>query len=771
MLEAHPEPQALVDHEGHIQVANTAWKSRFGERIPPTPGLQMMDMGEGTRLAIWKPEVTQVPGFVLSLDRQGKILFCNLLLPGYTREQVLEHSVLDFVGAAYHEMFLGKLAQVFEQSEWVCYEAEGVGARGSTAWYQGTIGPVLRDGEVIMANLLAVDVTHTRATGERLTLFEQIYHNSNDAIAVIDLEGKYLMQNHAHAQLLGYSDRELDGQTPSIHLGDEAFGQIGSELAAHGTCRTTAMSRAKDGTTRPLELSAFTVYDAECKPVCFVGIKRDMTQRETILAELSRARDAALHSARQKSEFLRNMSHEIRTPMNGVIAMTELLMETELDEDQRRLAGTVHSSAESLLTILDDILDFSKIEAGLLSFQSIEFDLEQTLEAVLALLQGQALTRGLELSGRLAEDVPRKVVGDPGRLRQVLTNLIGNALKFTRQGWVRVLVTRADDKLCFEVSDTGPGISREDQGQLFSPFFQTQEGQRAGGTGLGLAISLQLVRLMDGDLWVESEPGHGATFRFTARLAPSATTAPQAVAPILVVEDNQAQRDILLQKLQHLGCEAVGTGDLDPASLTDAVELVLLDRSLPERDGLEACRGLTGRARWVLLLPAGQAAPSEAELAAAGIAECLSKPVDETALAACLTRAGLHPDQLPTDLRVLVVEDNAMNSAVIQRQLERLGLHPELAAHGEEALAKEGPFDIVLMDCEMPQMDGYEASAELRRRLGDRGPVIIAMTAHCLQGDRERCLEASMNDYLSKPVKTEQLREMLERWSRTLSRI
>lgn len=767
MLEGQAEPQALVDDDFQLLLSNAAWRRQYGETVPPPSSLRLTDLGEGLRLAACPGPPPRMPGYVLSLDRDGLIQFCSPIMAGYSQAEILGRPATDFLEASYHDKFRTDLKAAY-QGETVCFEVEGAGPGGTRARYFGTIGPVMREDRVVLVNLLAVDVTELRETGQRLNLFEQIYHNSNDAIAVVDLEGVYIMQNRAHAELLGYSDRELDGQTPAIHLGEEAFSQIATELATHGNCRTTAISRAKDGKTMPLELSAFTVFDPDNKPVCFVGIKRDMSEHKAIEAELARARDAALHSARQKSEFLRNMSHEIRTPMNGVIAMTELLLETGLDEEQYRLADTVHSSAASLLTILDDILDFSKIEAGLLNFQSIEFDLEQTVEAVLALLRGQAMTKELELSGRLAPDVPRQVVGDPGRLRQVLTNLIGNALKFTRRGSVRVEVNRQGELLRFEVVDTGPGISREDQAQLFSPFYQTSEGQRAGGTGLGLAISRQLVQLMGGELEVDSELGHGSTFRFTARLGKRQEKSSTATAPILVVEDNTAQRDILLQKLRHLGWEAEGTADLELERLTPEVKLVLLDRSLPGRDGLEVCQQLgeqRGQRSWILLLPAGQVAPEPRELARAGMVDCLSKPVAEEALLSSLERLGLQGARLPSDLRVLVVEDNAMNSAVIQRQLERLGLHPELACHGQEALAKEGPFDIVLMDCEMPHMDGYEASTELRRRLGDEGPVIIAMTAHALQGDRERCLAAGMDDYLSKPVKTEALREMLERWT------
>lgn len=659
LLETGREPQAVLDRQGQVQVANSSWEGRFGLGAAPSRGLRLVNLSEDLILATCVPELVQVPGFVVTLDSRGTILFCNQILPGLSEEQVLGSSLYGWVEPDYHPVIENDLSAVFERRETVSFEVPGPGPNGTRAWYTGSIGPVLRDGQVEFANLVAVDSTASRQARDQLTLYEQIYLNSNDAIAVVDLQGNYLMQNQAHAQMLGYTDRELEGQTPAIHLGEEVFGAIAAELAASGTCRTGALSRARDGTTRPLELSAFTVFDSEQKPVCYVGIKRDMSEHKAIEAELARARDAALHSARQKSEFLRNMSHEVRTPMNGVIAMTELLLDTPLTEEQRRLAETVHSSADSLLTILDDVLDFSKIEAGLLKFEWVAFSPGAVVEAVLNLLRGQALTRGLELSCQLSEEVPSVVVGDPGRLRQVLTNLVGNALKFTREGFVKVRVSHLSGGLLeFEVADTGPGISQEDQAHLFHPFFQTQAGLRAGGTGLGLAISLQLVRLMGGDMRVASQPGHGATFSFTARFKPP-----------------------------H-------------------------PHQTPETDD-----------------PVG------------------SQP-------------------LPSSLRILVVEDNAMNAAVIERQLRRLGLDPKLARDGREAvgMSRQETFDIVLMDCEMPHMDGYEACAELRRQSG-RELVIIAMTAHALEGDRERCLEAGMDDYLSKPVTTEQLRTMLQIWS------
>ncbi len=659
LLEAGGEPQAVLDRYGGVQVANSAWEGRFGLGPAPSRGLRFVQLSPDLILATCAPELVQVPGLVLTLDSQGTILFCNLILPGLTGEQVLGSSIYQWVEPDYHAVIDQGIRGVFELGETVHFEVPGPGPHGTRAWYTGSVGPVRRDGRVELANLVAVDSTASRQARDQLALYEQIYLHSNDAIAVVDLEGRYLMQNQAHAELLGYTDQELEGQTPAIHLGEESFGAIAAELAATGKCRTGAVSRAKDGTIRPLELSAFTVFDGEQKPVCYVGIKRDMSEHKAIEEELARARDAALHSARQKSEFLRNMSHEIRTPMNGVIAMTELLLDTPLTEEQLRLAETVHSSADSLLTILDDVLDFSKIEAGLLKFESIAFPPEAVVEAVLNLLRGQALARGLELSCHLSEEVPSTVVGDPGRLRQVLTNLVGNALKFTQQGSVRVRVTEPSTGLLeFEVADTGPGISQEDQAQLFHPFFQTQTGQRAGGTGLGLAISLQLVKLMGGEMRVRSELGQGATFTFTARFKQP-------------------------QSLQTPG-------------------------------------------------PDGQ----------------VQQP-------------------LPSGLRILVVEDNAMNAAVIDRQLRRLGLEPKLARDGREAveLAHNESFDIVLMDCEMPRMDGYEACAEVRRQCG-RQLVIIAMTAHALEGDRERCLKAGMDDYMSKPVTTEQLHGMLERWSK-----
>ncbi|MEW6278210.1 MAG: response regulator [Candidatus Eremiobacterota bacterium] len=836
-LEAAREAQAVLDEEGDILCSNRAWREFLPaeggllQHLPPEHRDPLARVLAGHRpclslpgrlpdrdltltvaalehlsprrfLAIWcppqvAPELTNVPAFVLTLDRQGTILYCNTVAPGYRMEQVLGSSVYDWVLAEHRQVMEDLLPRVFEDRATVDYEVKGLGPNGSVAWYTGSIGPLVRDGAVELCNLVAVNSTSTRQARDRLSLFEHIFRHAHDAIGVIDLQGGYILQNAAHAALLEYSDEELPGLSPAVHLGEEAFARIAAELARSGRVRTEVVSRSKSGKIHLLELSAFTVYDSGGEPACYVGIKRNITQRKAIEEELARARDAALESARLKTEFLRNMSHEIRTPMNAVIGMTELLLETGLDAEQRRLAQTVHQSAESLLTILDDILDFSKVEAGLLKFDRVEFDPRHTLDRVLEMFAERAGARGLLLSGRVETGVPCRVVGDPGRVRQVLTNLVGNAVKFTHQGSVRVGVEAlAPDLLRFSVRDTGIGIAPEDQPHLFSPFFQADASTRRqyGGTGLGLAISLQLVRLMGGEMGVDSRPGQGSTLWFTARLEPSqGSQRPPEVARqarVLVVEDNPVQRDILVSHLdrwgiQHQSADAYEQAVQAVSARDEPFELIMLDLTLPGSESDEA--GLAqacdlsrlAQSRVVLLSPPGRC-PSPDALTRAGVWGCLPKPVDPDQLRECLVAlqeerpnhfaGALSPEEGPAtlrdDLRVLVVEDNALNRLVIERQLSRLGVHVALTSDGQEALQEvsQAAYDIVLMDCQMPRMDGYDATRALRRELGGACPIIIAMTAHALEGERERCLEAGMDDYLAKPLRTGTLRAALERW-------
>ncbi|MGZ8095778.1 MAG: response regulator [Methylosarcina sp.] len=527
--------------------------------------------------------------------------------------------------------------------------------------------------------------------------------------------------------------------------------------------------------------------------------------QERAKMSLETARYAAEQAAKAKTEFLANMSHEIRTPMNGVLGMLDILKDTEMTREQEDLLETAANSAESLLTVINDILDFSKLESGKCELEQIEFNLPTLAEEICALMSVRAHAKDLELNCFLPPRLPQRWHGDPNRIRQVLVNLIGNAVKFTEQGEVSIKVLEQEPAngnkiLRFEVKDTGIGMSPEEQSRLFQPFTQADSStaRRFGGTGLGLSISKNLVDIMQGAIGVESALGQGTCFWVTLPLEPAGNGAPMPVTDLsgkraLIVDDNDTNRKILHHYLQHWGVdvsEAANAPDalieLEAAVLGgEAYDILLSDLHMPNMDGYALARVILNNpaiaATPRLLLSSGSMG-SEAERLALGFAQSLLKPVRQAQLFDAIARVlqaplikAAAPAKTVEDLpdysrkRILVAEDNKINQKVILSMLGKFRCRPDLAENGREALDRTGQqaYDLVLMDCQMPVMDGYEAVRILRglELTGHAGRIpVVALTAHASVGEREKCLAAGMDDFLSKPIAKAELAKMLARW-------
>ncbi len=550
-------------------------------------------------------------------------------------------------------------------------------------------------------------------------------------------------------------------------------------------------------------------------------VRQRTAELEASKEELHDAKDKAEASSQSKSTFLATMSHEIRTPLNGILGMTELVLGTKLTSEQQENLDLVKLSAESLLTVINDILDFSKIEAGKLEFESLPFDLRENLGEMMKVLGFRAYQKGVELIYEVPPDVPESVLGDPGRLRQILVNLIGNAIKFTERGEIFasvVVKSRDADRVClhFSVRDTGVGIRAEKQAGIFDAFSQADGSmaRKYGGTGLGLSICARLVRMMGGRIWVESRLGEGSTFHFTAWFTAQkqSSASPGFIEPdrlrdlpVLVVDDNSTNRRMLTGILQQWGMRpAAADGGQAALAMIEAAAremhpfvLVLLDSQMPGMDGFALARKIRedshlGDPALIMLTSADQIGDA-ALCRQLDIYSYLVKPVRQSELIDKICRSlKLHGGPDPADsisrlasfaaadgTRVLVAEDNVVNQRLILRLLEKRGFEVSIVGNGRSALAllEAQPFDLVLMDVQMPEMDGLQATSILRAKEQLTGGhlTIVAMTAHALKGDLERCLDAGMDAYLSKPIRTEELdavlngvRGMRPAWTRTV---
>jgi PAS domain S-box-containing protein len=638
-------------------------------------------------------------------------------------------------------------------------------------------------------------------------LLATIVEQSSEAIWTTDLAGFITSWNSGAAAMFGYPPTEAMGRALSVgeSTPEEEEARM-KRLVAGEKFSYDAKAMTRSRTTIDIQVAVAPLLDDTNQCIGSIAVARDVTQHKRSEEALRLAREAAEAASHAKSSFLARMSHEIRTPMNGVLGMTELLLETGLTSTQRKYAETVQRSGQNLLGIINDLLDFSKIEAGKLELENVDMDLRRTLEDIVDLLAERAHIKGLELACSIPPDLATHVKGDPLRLGQVLTNLVGNAIKFTEQGAVVIRVSsveEAADKVTmrFEVSDTGLGISAEAQTRIFDEFSQADGSttRKHGGSGLGLAISKQLVEMMGGAIHVESALGAGSTFWFTSTFEKQEE---QVHAPMgmltgvraLIVESSAINRGILHSQMSNWGMTNKVAGSPEEAIelLTEAVargapyDIAIIDLALPGLDALELARNIRARddiskARLVVLTRRQADIKSARD---AGIDACLAKPVRQTVLYECLVNvmAGQPQENIsvpavagPTNMapagirgNILLVEDNLINQQVALGILQIQGYAVTVVNNGREALDAhaQGAFDLILMDCHMPEMDGFEATRALREREASSGKrmPIVALTANAMAQDREACLSAGMDDHLAKPFSMQTLHDMLDRW-------
>ncbi|MDX1927437.1 MAG: response regulator [Pirellulaceae bacterium] len=658
-----------------------------------------------------------------------------------------------------------------------------------------------------------------RADRENLLTLSMVVNRAGNPIVILGKDGRIGWCNESFERLTGHQ-QNVNGKTfDGLLFGPSTTASVRQEyscaISSGGEATFDAMLYRNDGRTLWAETKMVPVCDDSGELSRWIVLLTDISKRRQTEEALESARQSAEANSRSKSEFLANMSHEIRTPLNAILGMTELALATELTREQRDYLKTVKTSADSLLDLLNDVLDISKIEAGRMEIEEIDFNLAEVVRETLKALAVRAHERGLELAVHMPMSIPHGLRGDPTRIRQVLFNLVGNAIKFTEQGEVIVDIEQqwqTDDEvgLQFSVTDTGIGIPKDRLKKIFESFTQVDASmaRRFGGTGLGLTITAELVRLMDGKLWVKSQLGKGSTFFFTLTLKLGDNSTPPVTKleqieldglKALIVDDNATNRQILDEMMSHWGMKttlsngaSTALRELETAARENRpFDLILLDAMMPVVDGFQLAELIRERPELqpgtVMMLSSADRPNSTAKCRELGIVSYLVKPISASALLEAilstldrerlsernrrlpdLSRAqnGLLAARSQTSLQILLVDDHEPNRRLVESILRKRGHVVQSEEDGDAAIrvCKEKPFDVVLMDVQMPGRNGFSATRAIREHEKSTGShvPIVALTAHALKGDREKCLDAGMDGYLAKPIHADQLIELVE---------
>jgi len=780
---------------------------------------------------------------VYATDMQGNITFINA-----AAEQLLGWKSEELVGQQAHQAIHhikpdgGHYPR--EECPLIAVLSEGVSLDGKEHFVDRNNNcfpvsyrskPLLLDGKVVGSLVSFQDISERQASESRIRLQQAALQEIGQGIFIANADvtpdGPVIEYvNSAFTDIAGYASTQVLGRRTALLAAPgerpEKLSRLYADLMDGKGFTIELTCARKDGTRYAAELHCSPVHDEAGQITHCIGLLTDIGPRKEAERTLRDARDQALENSRLKSEFLSNMSHEIRTPMNGIIGMTDLLLDTPLDSEQRDFTHVVRDSASALLTIINDILDFSKIEAGKLEIDTTDFLPVQVVEGTVELLQAKAREKLLSLTSFVDPALPRALRSDPTRLRQILLNLIGNAIKFTDSGSVEVSLAgetiAGQTMIRFEVKDTGIGMSQATQSKLFQSFTQADSSttRKYGGTGLGLAISKQLVELMGGQIGVTSTPGQGSTFWFRLPMVHALdsnfenTLREGALQPValdisrmrvLVVDDHASDRKILHRFLASWGLRNDGAASgeealklmLDAADIGRPYNVALIDYSMPTMDGFELAAAVRSNSQFdgmrLVMMTAHDRDTLCDRAISAGFVACLAKPVRQSQLFDSLSDnpealvRSVKPGHAQSQLMappnpanetagrrlILLAEDNLVNQKVAQLQINKLGYALRMVGNGQEALdaltdPAGHPYSAVLMDCQMPVMDGFKATVAIRlaeQQAGDVHIPIIAMTANAMQGDRERCIDAGMDDYISKPIATAELGRALAQWA------